>query len=234
MFPLAHKNYNYMKLVLNNFFIFLFFVCNPAYGESSYKEFTIKVSGIKIGKLIWEMKINDESYSNDLKLKSEGFLSAIYKFEGEYFSEGRIVNKKLKPRNYKHVWKTKKLEKIMRLNFRNDMLFSLNQKPNEKEKLRINVFNIKHTKDPLSSFLEIIMGETNSLVVDGRRLYTMNAEFNEKNNETVIEISNYYNLWADHKRRKFEKITFEKKDDNLLPQNINIYFDGRIFKLEKN
>ena len=127
MFLLVHKNYNYMKLILNSFFIFLFFVCSPAYSESSYKEFSIKVSGVKIGKLIWAMKINGESYSNDLKLKSEGFLSAVYKFEGEYSSEGRIINKKLKPRNYKHVWKTKKLEKVMELNFRNDMLFSLNQ-----------------------------------------------------------------------------------------------------------
>lgn len=233
MFPLAHKNYNYMKLVLNNFFVLLFFICSPAYSESSHKEFSIKVSGIKIGKLIWTMKINDESYSNDLKLKSEGFLSAIYKFEGEYFSEGRIINKKLKPRNYKHVWKTNKLEKVMKLNFRNDVLVSLNQEPYEKEKLRINVFNIKHSKDPLSSFLEIIMGESNSLVVDGRRTYSMNASFNKKDKKTVIEISNYSNLWADHKRSKFEKISFEKEEESLFPVKINIHFDGRVFSLEQ-
>lgn len=223
-----------MKLILNNIFFILFFFCNTVYGESFYEEFSIKVSGIKIGKLVWKMKIDETGYSNDLSLKSEGLLSSIYKFEGEYFSEGLVLKNKLKPYRYNHIWKTNKANKNMELKFHNDMLNSLNQKPSEIEKLRINIFNIKHIKDPLSSFQEIIMGETSSLVVDGRRLYTMNAEFNEKNNETVIEISNYYNLWADHKRRKFEKITFEKKDDNLLPQNINIYFDGRIFKLEKN
>ena len=78
------------------------------------------------------------------------------------------------------------------------------------------------------------MGETRSLVVDGRRIYTMNAKTNKKENKTVINISNYSNLWADHKRSKFEKISFEKKDGVLLPIKINILFDGRVFKLEQN
>jgi hypothetical protein len=122
----------------------------------------------------------------------------------------------------------------MNLGFENNMLGSLNQTPYEKEKLRIDVFNIKQTKDPLSSFLEIIMGETSSLVVDGRRTYTMNAKFNKKNNITVINISDYSNLWADHKRSKFEKISFEKKEGFLLPVKINIQFDGKIFQLKQN
>ena len=100
--------------------------------------------------------------------------------------------------------------------------------------MRIDVFNIKQTKDPLSSFLEIIMGEASSLVVDGRRVYTMNAEFNKEENKTVINISDYSNLWADHKRSKFEKISFEKKNGVLLPIGIIIHFDGRVFRLEEN
>ena len=31
---------------------------------------------------------------------------------------------------------------------------------------------------------------------------------------------------------KFEKITFEKKDNPFFPKKINIYFDGKVFKLE--
>ena len=122
----------------------------------------------------------------------------------------------------------------MNLGFENNALSSLNQTPYEKEKLRVDVFNIKQTKDPLSSFLEIIMGEASSLVVDGRRTYAMNAEFNKEENKTIINILNYSNLWADHKRSKFEQISFEKKDGVLLPIKINISFDGRVFKLEEN
>ena len=122
----------------------------------------------------------------------------------------------------------------MRLSFENNKLSSLNQKPYEKERLRIDVFSIKQTKDPLSSFLEIIMGEISSLVVDGRRTYTMKAKFDKKENKTVINIFDYSNLWADHKRSKFEKISFEKKDGVLLPIKINIHFDERVFKLEQN
>ncbi len=56
----------------------------------------------------------------------------------------------------------------------------------------------------------------------------------KKNNKTIINISDYSNLWADHKRSKFEQISFEKKDGFLLPIKIIIHFDGRIFKLEQN
>jgi hypothetical protein len=204
------------------------------YAESFYKEFSIKVSGLKIGELVWVLEIDNNNYSNDIKLKSKGLLSAIYTFEGNYFSKGIVANNKLKPHTYNHVWKTNKTEKAMNLGFENNALSSLNQTPYEKEKLRVDVFNIKQTKDPLSSFLEIIMGEASSLVVDGRRIYTMNAEFNKEENKTVINIEEYSNLWADHKRSKFEQISFEKKDGVLLPIKINIHFDGRVFKLEQN
>jgi len=204
------------------------------YAESFYKKFYIKVSGLKIGELVWKLEIDNDNYLNDIKLKSKGFLSAIYTFEGDYFSKGVVENNKLKPHTYNHVWKTNKAEKTMSLSFENNMLSSLNQSPYEKEKLRIDVFNIKQTKDPLSSFLEIIMGKTSSLVVDGRRTYTMSAEFDKKENKTIINISDYSNLWADHKRSKFEQISFEKKDEALLPIKINIHFDGRVFKLEEN
>jgi len=204
------------------------------YAESFYKKFSIKVSGLKIGELVWKLEIDNNNYSNDIKLKSKGFLSAIYTFEGDYFSKGIIENSKLKPQSYNHVWKTNKAEKTMNLSFENNMLSSLNQTPYEKEKLRIDVFNIKKTKDPLSSFLEIIMGKTSSLVVDGRRTYTMSAKFDKNENKTVINISDYSNLWADHKRSKFQQISFEKKDEILLPIKINIHFDGRVFRLEEN
>ena len=223
-----------MRFILINFFIYWFFVNSPVYAESFYKSFSIKVSGIKIGELVWVLEINDNNYSNDIKLKSKGILSAIYKFEGDYFSKGIIENNKLKPHNYSHVWKTNKTEKTMDLGFENNTLSSLDQTPYEKEKLRVDVFNIKQTKDPLSSFIEITMGETSSLVVDGRRTYTMNAKFIEKENKTFIDISDYSNLWADHKRSKFEQISFEKKDGALLPTKINIYFNGKVFKLEQN
>ena len=202
--------------------------------ESFYKEFSIKVSGLKIGELVWELEIDNNNYSNNIKLKSKGLLSAIYTLKNNYFSKGTVANNKLKPHTYNHVWKTNKAEKTMDLGFENNMLNSLNQTPYEKEKLRIDVFNIKQMKDPLSSFLEIIMGEASSLVVDGRRIYTMNAEFNKEEDKTVINISEYSNLWADHKRSKFEQISFEKKDGALLPIKIIIHFDGRVFKLEEN
>lgn len=234
MCPLAQANLSYMKLILNSFFVFLFVFCLPVFGIEINKKYTVRVSGITIGSLDWSVKITDSRYLNKINLKSRGLLSTIYSFEGEYFSEGGVKNKNLYPSKYSHVWKTNKKTKSMVLVFRDNSLISLNQLPFEKEHLRIDVFKIKESKDPLTSFLQIIMGEKNSLVVDGRRKYKMNSIIDDDIKKTIVEISDYYNLWADHKRSKFEKIDFEKKIGDLLPNKINIYFDGRVFRLHQD
>ena len=120
----------------------------------------------------------------------------------------------------------------MSLIFDNNKVKSIKQTPDEKEYLRINVFSEEKTKDPLSSFLQIIMGMKSSLVIDGRRLYTMSAVSPNGANKTIIQLINYSNLWADHKRSKFEKIVFEKNSKDFLPSKIFIYFDKRVFRLQ--
>ena len=161
-------------------------------------------------------------------------MSAIYRFNGEYFSEGLTSKKGLIPKKYKHFWQTKKTIKNMELLFDGGRLVSLTQKPDEEELIRLNVFSFQNTNDPLTSFQKIMMGEKNALVVDGRRLYTMIARPGKNESQTIIEISNYSNLWADHKRNKFEKIIFEKELEQILPYKMFIYFDGKVFKLEQN
>ena len=221
-----------MKLVLISFFVFVFIVCRPSFSEVVFKTYDVKVSGIKIGKLYWNIEMNNEKYHNNLKLESRGLLSAIYNFNGEYLSEGTIINKQLKPIKYTHLWQTKKTKKDMVLFFKKNKLISINQKPIEKESIKVDVFSIEGLKDPLTSFLEIILGEKSSLVVDGRRLYTMLAIYNKDKNQKIIKVEDYSNLWAEHKRKKFEKIIFEKGDEELLPTKMFIYFDGRVFRLE--
>ena len=122
----------------------------------------------------------------------------------------------------------------MELGFNNNKLIKINQEPIEDEKMRLNVFGVENVNDPLTSFLKIMMGKKNARVVDGRRFYTMETESDKDTNQTTINISNYYNLWADHKRNKFEKIIFEKKINEILPFEMLIFFDGRVFRLEEN
>ena len=38
------------------------------YAEGFYKKFSIKVSGLKIGELIWVLEIDNNNYSNDIKI----------------------------------------------------------------------------------------------------------------------------------------------------------------------
>tara|TARA_B100001175_G_scaffold274572_1_gene248930 strand:- start:898 stop:1266 length:369 start_codon:yes stop_codon:yes gene_type:complete len=122
----------------------------------------------------------------------------------------------------------------MELLFDDNRLVGLKQEPLEKEGLRTNVYVIDYTTDPLSSFIKIMMGEDKALVVDGRRLYTMLATSTDNKNRITIEISNYSNLWADHKRKKFEKLIFLKDSNSFFPSKIFIHFDNRVFKLYRN
>ena len=221
-----------MRLFLNNLLFFIF-ICWPLHSEEIKKNYVVKVSGLKIGELSWNMRLTTDNYSNNLKLQSKGLLSGLYNFKGDYFSEGDNKNKELYSKKYKHIWQTKKNIKKMELAFNNSKLAKINQEPIEEESLRLNVYGIENTSDPLTSFLNIMMGKKNTQVVDGRRLYTMRSKHDEKTNQTTIEISNYYNLWADHKRNKFEKIIFEKKINEILPFKLIIFFDGKVFRLEE-
>ena len=55
------------------------------------------------------------------------------------------------------------------------------------------------------------------------------------NKENItIEINNYKNIWADHKRNDLKKIEFVLESSGFLPKNINIYFKNRVFKLKQN
>ena len=83
-----------MKLLLNSIFFCILFFCTHVFSKELLKTYTIKVGAIKIGKLDWEINIDDKKYINKLNLKSEGLLSAIYSFEGKYYSEG-IIEKEL-------------------------------------------------------------------------------------------------------------------------------------------
>ncbi len=222
-----------MRLFLNSLIVFIF-ICWPLHSEEIQKNYIVKVSGIKIGELSWKMKVTTNNYTNKLKLKSKGLLSGLYNFKGEYFSEGINNKNELYSKKYTHFWQTKKNIKKMDLSFNKNKLVEINQEPVEKEKMRHNIFIVENTNDPLTSFLKIMMGKKNSQVVDGRRLYTMEAEHDKDTNQTTIQISNYYNLWADHKRNKFEKIIYEKNINEILPFKMLIFFDGRVFRLEEN
>ncbi len=222
-----------MKLFLNNLVLFIF-ICWPLHGEEIKKNYIVKTGLIKIGELVWEIKVSNTNYSNKLILRSKGFISGLYNFKGDYFSEGINNKNELFSKKYKHTWQTKKKIKKIELSFNKNKLVKLNQEPVEQEKMRFNVYDIENTNDPLTSFLKIIMGKKNTLVVDGRRMYNMEAQYSEETKQTTIELTNYSNLWAEHKRNKFEKIIFEKQNGEILPFKIHIYFNGRVFRLEEN
>ena len=120
-------------------------------------------------------------------------------------------------------------------------VYALVQNPKENETPRIDYFNIKGLIDPLSSFLNILTNTLNNFkTIDGRRLYKMLLDFEKKDGNIVskkIIITDYSNIWADHKRNELKYIitkqSFLKKEDKYFPNNIKIKHKGLVFKLTK-
>ena len=218
--------------LINCLFVVLFVFTKTSYANEFFVEYDVKTSGIKIGKFEWSLKINGKNYKTEIYLKNSGMLSSLYKFYGEYESIGIIKNNKFKTLQYKQYWKTKKKTKVVEMSF-NEYLTMLSQTPKEKEFPRINLETLYQHFDPLTSFINILNGNETAKTIDGRRIYTMKRVGLEKSQQVTLEITNYKNIWADHKRNDLHKIEFFISEKNIIPEKINIFFKDRIFKLKK-
>ena len=221
----------FMRLCLNKFIIFfVIFVVKTSYANNFIAEYKVSTTGIKIGYFSWSLNIDDNFYQTKVNLKNSGIFSPLYKFEGSYRSDGVIENNIFKTQKYKQFWKTKKKTKIVKMTF-DDYLIELKQEPIEKEIARINLEDLYLYFDPITSFINILNGESEAKTIDGRRIYRLKKNESE-NGHIILNIEEYINIWADHKRNDLKKIEFFIEDD-LLPYEILIHFKERVFKLER-
>ncbi len=220
-----------MRLFLINLILILFSI-NISYAENIVSEYSVSASGLKIGKFEWSLKINNGSYKSKIYLKNSGLISSLYKFKGEYLCEGVINNNVFNTKFYKQYWKTKKKTKVVEMNF-NDRLINLVQKPEEKEHARLDLYELLNYSDPITSFINILNGNSSSNTIDGRRVYVMERNFFEDQNKITLKISNYQNIWADHKRSDLKKIEFFLDKGSFFPIEITVYFKKRVFKLKR-
>ena len=220
-----------LKFVLINFLIVFLLFSNNAKSERIFSEYLVISSGIKIGQFTWLLNIEEDKYETEILLKNSGLFSPLYKFKGEYVSEGVIDNNYFETKYYKQYWKTNKKTKVVEMYFE-DKLTSLKQQPEENEVARLNLYNLFGYFDPIVSFINILNGKILAKTIDGRRVYNM-SKINIGDSEKItLEIQDYKNIWADHKRNDLKKIEFYL-DDGFLPVKINVYFKERVFKLKK-
>ncbi len=222
-----------MKLFLINcFFLTLFVLCNAVSANNFETKYSVSSSGIKIGELNWYLKIIENKYETKIVLMNSGIFSPLYKFDGNYTSNGIIEDNKFKTKNYEQHWKTKKKIKIVKMSF-GDGVVTINQSPAEKEFPRVNLSNLPSHFDPITSFMNILNGQESAYTIDGRRVYTMKRDF-IKSDVITLQINKYKNIWADHKRNDLKKIEFFISNEMFLPEKIKIYFKNRVFRLIKD
>ena len=219
------------------FFVFTNF--STLFAEDFKEAYVVEIGKIDIGKLFWDVNISNDNYKILIRLKSKGFLSKLYKFEGSYEADGNIVNGTLIPLKYKQFWLTKNKRREVEITFNNRSIIGLEILPREKEYARVEYAEIKNYYDPLSSLLNILIGKKKSKTIDGRRIYSMVVEKQNgyENRETKkILIEDYVNIWADHKRNDLEYIEIKQEYNEgtfSMPEIMKIKFKGFIYKLRR-
>ena len=125
-------------------------------------------------------------------------------------TEGSVVKDSLMPLKYKQSWLTNKKKREVKIIFNNGSINELEILPDEKEHARIGYIGMNNYFDPLSSFLNILIGKKKSKTIDGRRIYSMVVEKSRRlwKRQIIkkILIEDYVNIWADHKRNDLEYI----------------------------
>ena len=231
-----------MKWYFKFLVVFVFFVFtnfSVLFADDFKEAYVVEIGKINIGELLWDVKIYNDNYKILIRLKSKGFLSKLYKFEGSYEADGSVVGGFLMPLKYKQFWLTKNKRRKVEITFNNRSIIGLEILPREKEHSRVEYAKIKNHFDPLSSFLNILIGKKKSKTIDGRRIYSMVVEKQEdyETRETKkILIEDYMNIWADHKRNDLEYIEIKQKYSEgtfSMPEVIKIKFKGLLYKLKR-
>ena len=229
---------SFIKIIALSFItFFVSFNISAKIFESNYK---IEIGGINIGTVYWSISKDNIKYKTLIKLSDKGLLSGLFKFSGNYSSEGKIIEGKFISLKYYQLWKTKKKKKQVEILFKNQMVSELFLTPEENLPPKVNFLNTKNVTDPLSSFINILTNSNNNFkTLDGRRIYKMIVESkNKKSNKIVkkIIITEYINIWADHKRNDLDSIEVEQAfplDNNVFPNKIKIKHKGLVFKLTR-
>ena len=219
-----------MKLIFS--IIFLLLTPSLLLSNEIESKYTVKTKGVKLGELIWSLKITDNHYKTKIILKDKGLFSQIYGFDGVYTSEGNIKSGILIPVKYKQYWKTNKGTKNVQINFSENKVKKIILNPVEVEHPRIKYKNLKNYSDPISSFLNILINNSSFDTIDGRRVYLLELK-TIKNNKKIL-VKNFINIWADHKRNNLKYLEVYENNNEILPIKINIKFKNSIFSLIKN
>ena len=106
------------------------------------------------------------------------------------------------------------------------------QQPAEKELSRIRLDLLRNYTDPLTSFIKLLSGISESKTIDGRRIYILALiEENKDKNIKIYGVEEYINIWTDHKRNDLEKISIINKPNSYLPEAIYINFKKQVFRV---
>jgi len=184
--------------------------------------YTIEWKNLDIAKLLWSANFDDNRYSINNTISSDGLLSSMYPFELISQTNGIIVDKSFLPNNFNFTSQSRKKNKSVSIDF-NAIGFIHNYEisPNPDDFYIENFNQLKSQKvftDPISQLFEYFLYQTsaNKTIIDGRRIYDLYAEnikgktfdeitslnFKGETSGLKITFPFYLSLWKDSKNDK--------------------------------
>ena len=207
--------------------------------KNIYLEYEIDWKSIHLADLIWDIEINDNTYSLIATIKSYGVSDTIYNYRSVTKINGNIEGNQLRPLSYDSFSKSRSQDRYVTMSFNANgelVTFEVSKEfsPEEIEFQNGLIANYKYFTDPITQLVQYFLFESNTdrMIIDGLNIYKLNSKilpnviFKENNptiyvgnaNSQEIFFEFFQGLQKKDKKNNMKKILV----DYFTEENINI------------
>jgi hypothetical protein len=169
---------------------------NSAHAQARFKaHYTISMTGVSIGQIIWFIAIGDQRYTTSANGKASGVLSALVKGEGAVDTYGSVVDGRLTPKFFASKIIDDEGNSELRMTFDEGVVKDLvyQTPPSKTDRVAITDADRRGVADPLTAMLipagddPLARANCNHLlpIFDGRRRYDLALSFKRFDQVTI-------------------------------------------------
>jgi hypothetical protein len=164
------------------------FECTSAHAQGRLKaHYTISMTGVSIGQIVWLVTIGDERYTTSATGKASGVLSVLVNGEGAVDAHGNVEGDRLTPKSFTSHITDDEGKSELRMTFDDDGVKELvaQEPPPQRDRVPVTEIHRHGVSDPLTAMLmsgdadAFASGNCNRVltIFDGRRRYDLALSF---------------------------------------------------------
>jgi hypothetical protein len=159
----------------------------PAHAQGRLKaQFTISMTGVSIGQIVWLVDIADNRYVTSAYGKASGVLSVLVNGEGSVVTHGIVADGRLAPSYFTSNITDDEGHSELRMNFEDGVVKDLVEPPPRSDRVLVTEADRRGVNDPLTAMLipvaagdALASANCNRVlpIFDGRRRYNLALSF---------------------------------------------------------